>query len=91
MFGLAPSLIVFVKAHTQEYYIALFTGHHQGFCCPLSLLMMQVASMPLGLVSTQTPMISCTTHSSKLPFIRKAMAVVAIVRNDGKGICTGQN
>ena len=40
---------------------------------------MQVASMPLGLVSTQASLISCSTRSSKLPFIQKAAAIVTIV------------
>ena len=34
------------------------------------------ASMPLGLVSTRAPLISCGTHSLKLLFIQKAVAVV---------------
>ena len=29
-------------------------------------------SVPLGLVSTQAPLISCSTHSAKLPFLQKA-------------------
>ena len=73
--------------HTQST-IASFAGHNQGFCClhwkcelkwccpPLT---MQVASMPLGLVSTQVSLISCSTRSSKLPFIQKAAAIVTIV------------
>ena len=40
---------------------------------------MQVALVPLGLVSTQVPQISCTTRSTKLPFFQKATAVVVIV------------
>ena len=40
---------------------------------------MQVASVPLGLVSTQAPPISRSTGSVKLPFFRKAVAVVVIV------------
>ena len=36
-------------------------------------------SMPLGLVSTQAPQISCSTRSSKLPIIQKAAAVVMII------------
>ena len=65
----------------------MFAGHRQGFCCshwkreltqrrPLLPLMMQVVSMALGLVSTQALLISCSTHSSKLPFIQKAVSVV---------------
>ena len=41
--------------------------------------MMQVASVPLGLVSTQAPLISRSTRSVKLPFFQKAVAVVVIV------------
>ena len=37
---------------------------------------MQVASVPLVLVSTQAPLISC---SAKLPFFQKFTAVVVIV------------
>ena len=40
--------------------------------------MMQVASVPLGLVSTQALLISRSTHSAKLPFFQKAAAVVMI-------------
>ena len=45
-----------------RFTIASFTGHYKGFHClqyelmhgrPLSPVMMQVATMPLGLVSTQ--------------------------------------
>ena len=54
--------------HTRS----LFTGHHLGFCCsqyeltrgcPLSLLMMQVAFMPLSLVSIQALLISHVQQS----------------------------
>ena len=41
---------------------------------------MQVASVLFGLVSTQALLISCSTHSVKLPFFQKAAAVVVIVR-----------
>ena len=41
--------------------------------------MMQVASVPLGLVSTQAALISHSTRSAKLPFFQKATAVVMIV------------
>ena len=49
-----------------------------------------VTSVPLGLVSTQAPLISRSTHSVKLPFFQKALAVVVIVkfkttRNRGRG------
>ena len=40
---------------------------------------MQVASVLLGLVSTQAPLISRSTRSAKLPFFQKAAAVVVIV------------
>ena len=42
--------------------------------------MMQVASVPLGLVSTQALLISRSTRSAKLPFFQKAAAVVVIVK-----------
>ena len=44
---------------------------------PLSQTM-EVASVPLGLVSTQAPLISRSTRSAKLPFFQKAAAVVVI-------------
>ena len=40
---------------------------------------MQVASVPLVLVSMQVPLISCGTCSAKLSFFQKAVAVVVIV------------
>ena len=40
---------------------------------------MQVASVPLGLVSTQAPLISRSTRSVKLLFFQKATTVVVIV------------
>ena len=40
---------------------------------------MQVASMPLGFVSTQVPLISHSKRSAKLPLFQKAAAVVVIV------------
>ena len=40
---------------------------------------MQVASVPLGLVSMQAPLISHSTRSVKLPFFQKAVAVVVTV------------
>ena len=46
---------------------------------PVATENMQVASMPLGLVWTQVPLISCSTRSSKLPFFKKATTVVLIV------------
>ena len=42
-------------------------------------LTLQVASVPLGLVSMQAPLISCSTRSAKLSFFQKAVAVVVIV------------
>ena len=50
---------------------------------------MQVVLVPLGLVSTQVPLISCSTHSAKLPF-QKAAAVVKFktTRTEGGGVCT---
>ena len=46
---------------------------------PLSPLTMQVALMPLNLVSTQAPLISHSTRSTKLLFFQKPAAVVVIV------------
>ena len=46
---------------------------------PLLLQTMQVASVPLGLVSMQAPLISHSTRSVKLPFFQKAAAVFIIV------------
>ena len=46
---------------------------------PPLLLTMQVALVPLGLVLTQAPLISRSTHSVKLPFFQKVAAVVVIV------------
>ena len=40
---------------------------------------MQVTLEPLGLVSTQVPLIFRSTCSTKLPFFQKAAAVVVIV------------
>ena len=40
---------------------------------------MQVASVPLGLVSTQAQLISRSTRPAKLPFFQKAASVVVIV------------
>ena len=61
--------------------LASFPGHR--FCCshwereltrshPPLPQTMQVASVPLGLVSTQAPQISHSTHSAKLQFFQKA-------------------
>ena len=36
---------------------------------------MQVASMPLGLVSTKVLLVSCSTHSAKLLFFQKTSIV----------------
>ena len=54
---------------------------------------MQVASVPLSLVSTQAPLISRSKRSVKLLFLQKAAAVVVIVefkttRTEGRGVCT---
>ena len=46
---------------------------------------MQVALMIVGLVSTQVPLISCSTHSAKLLFLQKVAAVVVIVGKVGGG------
>ena len=46
---------------------------------PLLPQMMQVASVPLGLVSTQALLISHSTRSAKLLFFQKAVAIVVIV------------
>ena len=80
---------MFVNTHTQKYYrlvhwplprfllLTLETRTYVG----LSPVTTDDASCfnALGLVSTQAPLISCSTRSSKLPFIQKAVAVVAIV------------
>ena len=47
--------------------------------CPPLPQTMQVASVPLGLVSTQAVLISRSTCSAKLPFFQKAASVVVIV------------
>ena len=47
--------------------------------CSLLPQTMQVALVPLGLVSTQMPLISYSTHSAKLPLFQKAAAVIVIV------------
>jgi len=49
-----------------EIFLLLALGTRAYVGCPLSPLMMQVASMPLSLVSTQAPLISRSTHSVKL-------------------------
>ena len=41
---------------------------------------MQVASVALGLVSTQAPLNSHSTRPAKLPFFQKATSVVVIVK-----------
>ena len=40
---------------------------------------LQVASVPLGLVSMQVPLVSRGTRSAKLSFFQKTVAVVVIV------------
>ena len=80
---------MFVNTHTKYYrlvcwpllrflLLALETQTYtQGrLLLPLTI---QVASMLFGLISTQAPLITCSTHSSKLPFIQKAAAIVVIV------------
>ena len=47
--------------------------------CPPLPQTMQVASVPLDLVSTQVLLISRGTRSAKLSFFQKAVAVVMIV------------
>ena len=47
--------------------------------CPPLPQTMQVASVPLDLVSIQVPLISHGTCSAKLSFFQKAVAVVMIV------------
>ena len=46
--------------------------------CLLSPLMMQVASMSLGFISTQPSLIFCSTHLVKWVFFQKATAVIVI-------------
>ena len=48
---------------------------------PLSLLVMQIALMPIGLASTQVLLISRSTCSAKLLVILKAAAVIVIVQS----------
>ena len=76
-----------------KHVLETHTGNKWG--CPLSPLMMLVTLMPLGLLPTRTPLISCSTCSSKLLFFQKGVAVVVIVnfrhiRNEGRGICMRQ-
>ena len=47
--------------------------------CLLSPLTMQVASMPLGFISTQASLIFCSTRLVKWVFFQKATAVIVIV------------
>ena len=42
--------------------------------------MMQVALVPLGLVSMQVPLISHSIHSAKLSLFQKTAAVIVIVK-----------
>jgi len=97
--------VEYTKAYTAHtnFTVASFTGHRKAFCCshwenvgfglsPLRLTM-QVASVPLGLVSTQASLTSRSIHLAKLPFFQKPVAVVVIVdlaclkiaRNGGRG------
>ena len=70
--------------------LALGTWTYPG-SSPVVALTMEVALMPLGIVWTQVPLISCSTCSVKLPFFQKAAAFIVIVnlacRNGGRGIC----
>ena len=60
---------------------------------PLSPLTIQVAMVPLDLVSTHVPLTSHSTQLLKLPFFQNPVAVilivdlahVRIVRNGGRG------
>ena len=83
--------VEYTKAYTAHtnFTVASFTGHRKAFCCshwenvgfgmsPLRLTM-QVASVPLGLVSTQVSLTSRSIHLAKLPFFQKPVAVVVIV------------
>ena len=97
--------VEYTKAYTAHtnFTVASFTGHRKAFCCshwenvgfglsPLRLTM-QVASVPLGLVSTQASLTSRSIHLAKPPFFQKPVAVVVIVdlvhlkiaRNGGRG------
>ena len=70
---------------TQNYY-SLIRWSPLIFSCsyweheltPMSPLMMQVASMPLSLVWTQTLLISCSTWWTKLLFFQKSEPVVIV-------------
>ena len=57
------------KIHTTNlicWFLLLTVQAYVGH--PLSTLMLQVASMPLGLISTQVQPTCHSTHSMKLPF-----------------------
>ena len=84
---LLSSVVDCVCKHAHAKYYSLVHWPPPRFL-PLALemrgrtllpLTMQVALMPVCLVSTQVPLISCGTHSLKLLFIKKAVAVVGIV------------
>ena len=76
-----------------------FTGHHQGFVarstslCEVVFchhaLTMQVASVPLGLVSTQTPLISCSALSTKLSFFATVVTIVYLTCNFARNVGEG--
>ena len=86
LFDLAPLSIEFVNTHAQNYYRLVSWPPLRFFCshlerelkrnCPPLPQTMQVAAVPLGLLSTQVLLISLSTSSAKLPFFQKAAAVV---------------
>ena len=74
--------IVFVNMYTQNYYSLIcslvtdkvFVAHPEiMWSRPLPPLTMQVALIPLGLVTAQAPLISCTTCKVKLLFFQKGV------------------
>ena len=74
-FGLALLSIVFVNMYTGCYYNLVCRALASSLLLALgtrayavSPLMIQVASMPFGLVSTHMSLISCNTCLLKLPF-----------------------
>ena len=69
-----------LAGHRQDFFVSR-TGNASlhGVVPCLSPQTMQIASMLLGLVSTQAPLISLSTRSEKLPFFQKAMVVVMII------------
>lgn len=79
---------MFTNMYTQNYYSFIrwpsprnyvaYTGNKLTWGHPLSPMTMQVASMPVGLVSTQVPLITHNTRSAKLPFFQAAAVVVIV-------------